>query len=140
MFKDKKIFAIILFSFSSILCFSQNWQLLNPAYKYNFYTTNQSIVAATVWVDSIKNNTSYLNRIVTPCDTCISAHLANDFYDTAYVLSNQPTFLQRKLLILPNGSYNLIDKGNVMIHTTDTLNSTWIFDSINNINAQLIAK
>ena len=135
----KKIFAFVLFSLWNISSFSQNWQLINPAYKYNYYTTNPSIATASVWIDSVKNNTCYLNRIIAPCDTCISAQLVNDFYDTAYVLSNQPTFLQRKLTVT-NGIYNFSDRGNIVIHTADALNSTWLFDSINNINAQLFAK
>jgi len=137
---SKKIFATALFSLCSFFSFSQNWQLINPAYKYNYYTINSSVATATVWVDSIKNNTSYLNRIIAPCDTCISAQLVNDLYDTAYVLSNQPTFLQRKITVLNNGIYNLIDRGNIVIHTTDTISATWLFDSINNIHAQLISK
>jgi hypothetical protein len=120
--------------------FSQNWQLINPSYKYNYCTANPSIISASIWVDSIKNNTSYLNRIIAPCDTCNNSKLANDFYDTAYVLSNQPNFLQRRVTNLNNGVYNFTDRGNIVIHTTDTLNAAWLFDSVNNINAQIISK
>lgn len=136
----KKITLFVLFFLWNVFSFSQNWQLINPAYKYNYYTANPAIATATIWVDSAKNNTCYLNRIIAPCDTCISAHLANDFYDTAYVLSNQPTFLQRKLMMLNNAAYNLLDKGNIIIQTKNNLNTSWLFDSINNITAQVISK
>jgi len=136
----KKIALFILLSFWSVFSFSQNWQLINPTYKYNYYTTNSSMATTSVWIDSVKNNVSYLNRIIAPCDTCISSHLANDSYDTAYVLSNQPNFLQRQITRLSHGVYNFRDKGNIVIHTTDTLRTTWLFDSINNINAQVISK
>ena len=128
-----------MFSLWSVLSFSQNWQLINPAYKYNYYNTNSSIISASIWVDSVKNNTYYLNRIIAPCDTCHNSKLVNDFYDTAYVLSNQPIFLQRKFTVY-NDIYNFRDRGNIIIHTSDILNTSWLFDSINNISAQLISK
>ncbi len=136
----KKIIAVILFCFLSVFSFAQNWQLINPLYKYNYCTVNPLVVSATIWVDSVKNNVSYLNRIIAPCDTCVSAHLADNFYDTAYVLSNQPVFLQRKIIPLSVGIYNLYDKGNLVMHTNYPLNTSWLFDSVNNINAQVISK
>jgi hypothetical protein len=136
----KKITTFFFFIGWSFSSFSQNWQLVNPAYKYNYYSTNPAIASASIWVDSLKNNIFFLNRIIAPCDTCISAHLANNFEDTGYVLSNQPTFMQRKLSKGSNGIYNFTDKGNIVIHTQNSLQTSWLFDSVSNISAQFIFK
>ena len=137
----KKITVFVLFVMWCACSFAQNWQPVSPGYIYNYSTTNPSIASASIWVDSVKNNnTFFLNRIIASCDTCISAQLVNDPNDTTYVLSNQPSFLQRKITALNKGVYNFTDRGNIVIHTTDTLHTTWLFDSINNISAELISK
>jgi len=143
LINSKKILTSFFFLLMSIFSFSQNWQLVNPLYKYNYYTVNPAIVKAAVWIDSTKNNpltTYYLNRIVRTCDTCISAKLVNNPSDTTYLLSDQPSFMLRKVTLKNNGTYNFTDKGNIVIHVSDTLNSNWLFDSISNINARLISK
>ena len=137
----RKITACVFFLAWSLFSFSQNWLLVNPNYIYNYYTSNPSVASASIWIDSTKNNnTFFLNRIIAPCDTCISAQLVNDYYDTSYVLSNQPSFLQRKLTALNKGVYSFTDPGNIVIHIADTLYANWLFDSSNNIYAQLISK
>ena len=118
---------------------AQNWQVLNTAYRYHYYTRNPAVISASIWVDSVKNNTAYLNRLVSRCDTCVSAQLANNFYDTAYVLSNQPGFLQRKMQVLSNGGYHFTDYGNVVFQTQAAPHTPWLFDSLNQITARLLA-
>jgi len=130
----KKIILFFLI-FLSFNLYSQNWNLINQILKYNYSLDTSSSYNTTILTDSIYTNngdtTFYLNRIVTDCSTCQNTSQNN------YLLYNQPTFLQRKV-IKHNNIYNFCDTASFTIITNACIGSNWLFDTLHNVTAQII--
>jgi type IX secretion system substrate protein len=135
--------SIFLLLFLSNFSFSQNWQPLHPGWKYNYRHDNSGVITNTIWIDSAdvigSDSVFYLNRIVAHCDTCIAALGGPNPCDSCYALKNQPQFLQRKVSKLANGIFYFNDTSKIVLNSLAALNDTWLFDSIANINAQIIS-
>lgn len=133
-----KTIILSLFIILSINLYSQDWNLINKNYKYNYSLGSNSVnnYNTTVYVDSIFVNNEdtifYLNRIVTKCDTCPNFGLSYLFY-------NQPTLLQRKVL-KRNNVYTFYDTSSFTIDPNNNIGEIWIFDSLNNITAEIVSK
>ncbi len=118
-------------------CFTQDWQILNPAYKYNFRTSNSDMISSTVWIDSVQSSGEdsifYLNRIVTDCDTC---QLMIDGFPLA-LFDFHPEFLQR-IATKSDSSYFFKSPGSFILRHRADLYERWVFDTINNITAEVL--
>lgn len=122
------IFVAINFSFT------QNWKPINPAEKFN-YTLDGNTVYSTIWSDSSKiiegDSVFFLNKIVLPCEDC---------WQSEAVLMNQPSFLLSAITLFNDGSYKLSKQDSILfIKPFAGLNEPWIFDTINNITAEIIS-
>lgn len=122
------IFVAINFSFT------QNWKPINPTEKFN-YTLDGNTVYSTIWSDSSKiiegDSMFFLNKIVLPCEDCWQSYA---------VLMNQPSFLLSAITLFNNGSYKLSKQDSILyINPFAGLNESWIFDSTNNITAEIIS-
>lgn len=128
------LFGLILFTSA----YSQQWNLFNANFKYNYALNNNGNIYKTIFVDSIgvENNDSiyYLNKTILPCPTC---GYCNYYFNIIY-LSNQPQFFLSKFkkdsivssFIYNNKTYS------IMLNTN--INDSWVFDSLNNVDAQTI--
>ncbi len=135
--------SLIIFIFSSSFCFAQDWQPIDMGWKYNYKLDASAFITNTIWIDSTEiingDSVSYLNRIVIHCDTCTASLGGPNPCDSCYALKNQPQFLQIKVTELANGIFYFNDTAKIVINSMAALNDTWLFDSINNITAQVIA-
>ncbi len=128
------VFIYLSSSFSSDL-YSQDWNLLNSKFSYN-YSVNNNRSIITVRVDSlniIETDTVYfLNRIVVDCDTCELSydHMKYAWYD-------QPQFLQEQVRITGN-SFLFSYPGQFIIKINEKTAGSWLFDENNNIQATVM--
>jgi len=127
-----------------IFCFhahSQNWSVINSVERFNYRLDSDNIITSTILVDSFQLSGSdsifFLNRIV--CDTCATIPGGPNACDTCYGVKNRPQFLQRECRFYPSGIVNFTDTGNLVINTLASLNDTWLFDSVQNISATIVA-
>jgi len=123
-----------LFLFLTVLCQpmqAQPWSPLTLHEKYDFRSDGYNFITNTIWTDSAKveggDSVYYLNRIVTGCDTCWGG----------IKLSGQPGFLKSRMVMKPDGICNFRDPGSVVIKTHALTGDSWLFDTVNNIQAQV---
>lgn len=123
---------------------AQNWSPIPTSYTCNYSNQNPNVPAASIWIDSSKIqsglNWHFMNRIIALCDTCHSSHLAHNFYDTTYLLSDQSNFLQTQIAEIQTGKWWLKIPGNIVIHTNAPISQPWLLDSLNLITAQVISR
>lgn len=132
---------LILTSFASS---SQNWNLINKNYRYNYRFNNASLVTHVIMADTgnsvYTNNTDTiyeLNKIVVKCNgnSCptFTGNLASlSASQQAYYISGMPQFLQRKVVKYANGITFFTDTAKLVINPNCHTGNTWLFDSINN--------
>lgn len=117
--------------------FAQNWQPLHKGDIYHFSENNANFISHSIWIDSVnvQNGDSlfYLNRIATKLQLP-NAALGDSFY-----LLNQPQFLQKEMTKRANGEVVFSDMGNFVLLPFAHLNDTWIWDTLNNIQATLVS-
>jgi hypothetical protein len=142
--KKSTFFLFILLNLSFTII-AQNWTPLNKNYYYNYKFDNANNITNSILVDSIElslngDSIFYLNRIMLGCDTCHALNTNNGFIcDSCFELGNQPQFLQRKVIKYTNGVYNFRDTGNIVINSVANVGTTWLFDSVYNIQATIIS-
>ena len=120
---------------SSGLLFAQNWVLINPDYKYNYSNdgtdtiSNQISVTHvdTLGVDSFRYE---LNRIAVICDTCSSIGQLSYFWPDA------PQWLGGEVDVNNNVWHFKTGVSRVILPLAAT-GDTWIFDTLNNVMAQM---
>jgi hypothetical protein len=138
----QKLPNIFLFVFS-FLCttnlFSQNWNIINRNYHYNFIKEGSDFIEPTIWVDSVKcfgvDTLYYLNRIVVDTDT--SSYLFNGNY-SPYSYYNYPQFLQSEI-IKHDSCYEFNFPHRFFIYHKAKINQLWVFDSLTLIQAQVVS-
>ncbi len=125
-----KLSTLVLCVLSISTLKAQNWQVVEPNTVYNYQADSADFITNTIKVDSVGqeegNTVFYLNRIMTPCDTCSSEH---------YALSNQAQFLMRKVLKPSDSLFIFKDPNTLVIKPFKHINNTWVSDEDNNISA-----
>ena len=125
---------LITLSILSLSLFSQNWSLINSNYTYNYAV--DEVYELSIYAESISLNgsdtTFFINKIVVNCDTC-----SGEGYGA--LLRNQPTFFQKEVTKKVN-KYIFSDSLSFSILSHAESNDTWIFDTLNNINAEVVSK
>lgn len=140
--RNKLIFCFFLGILISINISAQNWNVFNKQYRYNYIYDNNSLITNVLFADSIKqignDSVYFMNRIGIECTgTCPTITTA--ITTTAMVIvPNMPQFLQRTIIKYSNGLVMLKDTAKQVIKPNCILNETWLFDSVNNKNAQCI--
>jgi hypothetical protein len=139
---NKLIFCFFLGILISINISAQNWNVFNKQYRYNYIYENNSLITNVLFADSVKqignDSVYFMNRIGIECTgTCPTITTA--ITTTAMVIvPNMPQFLQRTIIKYSNGLVMLKDTAKQVIKPNCILNETWLFDSVNNKNAQCI--
>jgi Secretion system C-terminal sorting domain len=118
---------------------AQNWAPLNLSDKYNYRAGSAAFITNTIWLDSVTVNGAdsvfHLNRIVTACDTC-QLHWSGQ----AYKLTNQGQFLQKTMVKNPSGWFVFDGKSSFTINPNAELGESWLFDTVQNITANILDK
>ena len=136
---------ILLFLLLPAGLFSQNWQLINPGNVYFYKTNGSELINNTVKVDSMVQNTGdtvfYLNTVFIPCDTCEQGSIIcfEVFGYEYYYHLNIPNFLQKEVHVMSNGKWFFKDTADFVILSDAGFNDSWLFDTANNIFAQITA-
>ncbi len=134
-----RLTIFILFTCSFI--FSQNWDVFNRNYRYNYKFNNSSLVSNVLFVDTFNANgtdTIYaMNRIGLVCNGSCPTLSASP--STTVLIRNIPQFLQKNIRKYSNGLVKLYDTTKIVIHPFCTLNQSWLFDSIYNLTAQCVS-
>jgi hypothetical protein len=109
---------------------AQNWSPILVNEKMNYMHSDSSYISNTIWVDSVEtavdNMIYHLNRIV------------KDVPDNPeIVLRNQPQFLLRQMEVIVEGIYTFNYPGEFTIKTLANPGENWIFNSENNITAEV---
>ena len=140
MLKPMKYIETLFLISVGLTSFSQDWNPLINGIKHN-YESNFNNNIYTLWIDSsevINNDTiHYLNRTLEVCDTCSNISEGVNC-DSCYILDNQPQFLQKEMIDLGRGVMYFRGTSNFVILTQAKQLDSWIFDTINNISAQVI--
>lgn len=120
---------------------AQNWKPIHPTEKYNYALNNDSIILVTILVDSIdivENDSVYfLNKTIKPCPTCVDPCFS-DLGFPVYLLNQSQYFLSD---FRQTGNTSVFSGNNkqYILEVGAGLNESWIFDSTNNISAQIIS-
>lgn len=117
---------------------AQNWKPIyeNEVYNFSLTSSTNNLITNYLWIDSIRQNTTYLNTVIQKCDQCNEP----DFW--AEVLGcykiKQAQFLQKEIVDRGNGIYQFHNPGNFYIYSTAKLGESWIFDSSRILTAEVI--
>jgi hypothetical protein len=120
------VIIIVLFSFT---VHSQNWNVFNKSYRYNYKFNNSPLISNVLFVDTVKQigaDTVYLMN-----------NIGKVNYDT--IFARIPQFLMMKIIKKANGNVKFEDTTNITIIPTCTLNQSWLFDSNYSLNATCVA-
>jgi hypothetical protein len=128
-----------LFALFTFVLHSQNWNVFNENYRYNYKFNNSAIVTNVMFADSVYNSGSdiiyKMNRIGVECTGSCPTVTTALSQTVTYVVPNMPQFLQRNIRKYSSGIVMLLDTSKQVIIPTCSLTQTWLFDSILNINA-----
>ena len=123
------ILALLFCSF--IFSQAQVWEVITFNETFHYRLDTSDVIVTSLKMDSsrIENGIYvwYLNRQV------------KEIIPGQRWLKNGERFLQKKMLRLGNGELNFRDPGNFTLYTLNPVGSSWLFDSVNTITAQIIS-
>lgn len=125
----RKVIAILLFLISAT-SFSQNWNVFNKAYRYNYKFDNSALISNVLFVQSY--------TVLTNSDTIYDINKIG-IVSGNILTANQPQFLQHSIVKKADGSVMFQSPGSITVLPTCTLNQTWLFDSNLNYSATCVA-
>jgi len=123
----KKI-NILFLIFISLKVSSQDWNLININYKYNYSVNKENFISTTIWVDSTRYDGFWMNQIMQKLNPTDS-----DIYSF-------PQFLGYNIVIsIPYYQFYGINF-QFYINSKAELNDKWVFDEQKNIQAKVVGK
>lgn len=121
--------VVIIFILLSLSVQSQNWNVFNKGYRYNYHYNNAAIITNVLFVKTFS---------VSLGDTVYSMN--NIAKETPSGLqTNLPQFLMKKIIKQADGIVRFEDTLNFKIVPTCTLNQTWVFSINPAVSATCIA-
>jgi hypothetical protein len=130
---------IILALFISGNLFSQNWNVFNKNYRYNYKYNFSQLVTNVMFAETVQQSgtdTIYaLNRIGVECTGSCPTLPSPPSPTVTYVVPNMPQFLQRNIRKYQDGRVELFDTTDMIIVPSCTLNQNWLFDNLHNKTA-----
>lgn len=127
--------TILIISLFSISALAQNWKPINKDEKFNYLGADSYY--ATIWVDSAKldgiDSVYFFNKIIRKVKNGSGLHVYG------YYLANQSQFLFSKMVLCSNHDVVFEESKNkrYRIKPLAKMNDQWVFDSINNVTAQI---
>lgn len=142
MRKNKFVFLFVFFVFGIKSQTNYNWFPFHPNTQYNYKIDSAaSSISAVVKMDSISaTGLFHLNKIVSNCDTCKNSLLVNDFYDTTYVLNNQPQFGGHYFYKTSSSGFYHKGSKSFLLCPLKPVGYSWTFDTASAITATLLSK
>lgn len=120
-------FLIYLILFLPVSIFSQNWQLINPAYTFHYSSDSDSIPDYSLKVDSFEVSGSdtifYFNKTITD-------------YNQSSIFINEPNLLDYYCL-KTDSNYFFYPWKNFILYINKPFNEEWTYDSIHGITAHI---
>jgi hypothetical protein len=142
MKKESLLLIVLLMMTQSVL--SQNWNVFNHNYRYNYKYDGSTLISNVLFVDSTyvtgTDTIYYLNRIGVPCTGSCPTLTASINLTSTIVLDNMPQFLQRSIKKVTNGLVLLIDTAKLVLKPGCQPSQTWLFDSINSKSGICLSK
>ncbi|MDQ3112083.1 MAG: hypothetical protein M3R17_19540, partial [Bacteroidota bacterium] len=131
---------LFLFLFPFFLA-AQSWSPLNSSEAFNFRLDNDPVLTSTLRADSytaISGDTVFnYNTIV--CDSCLTIVGGPNACDSCYGLTTKEQFLGKQLIKNANGWCNFRNPGSQVIDLNAIVLQSWLFDTIANITAVVVA-
>jgi hypothetical protein len=141
MKKLEIFFIFLLLIFCTNFTLAQNWNLINDSLTYNYSGNQIGYISHQLWIDSLDNHPQgellYFNRIAGPVDSIPSNYPYYVYGDTVYT-DNYPQFLMKEAVQTDDYLW-MRDTTEMVIYPKSDLNDTWIFDTLNNLSAQVIS-
>lgn len=118
---------------------TQDWQPVKLnliSYFNNYWSMQDSIITNSLYVDSIEiesqtNDTIFhFNKITVDCDTCGSA----------VKIAHQTHYLKSKMIKHADNIFEFQEPGQMVLFVNKPVGFTWIYDSTNNLTAQITHK
>ncbi|MCC6369764.1 MAG: T9SS type A sorting domain-containing protein [Bacteroidia bacterium] len=138
----KYALTILIFA-ASLSCYSQNWNVFNREYRYNYRHDTADIITNVLFQDTIKQrgtDTIYaLNRVASVCSAACPGFSVAFTPTNPALITNMPQFLQRYVVKYSNGLVMLSDPFKLVIKPNCVLNQIWLFDSLANYQATCTA-
>ncbi len=135
----KKATLLALFCLP-LFAFSQNWQPVNPNYAYFYFDDSTGLIKQTVKVDSVSDATGhqvyFLNTGVQRCDTCLTWIPCYN-HDFGYFFSGLQGIFSKEVHQISEDRYWFFDTVSFVILPKASSGETWLFDTLNNINAEI---
>ena len=136
-----KRFMLLISTFCFVAECSAQWKPVNVNESYHFTLENSTLPVYTIKVDSSSflNSDSlfFLNRVA--CENCTTIVNGPANCDTCYGKYNQPQFLQKEMIVSPNGTVTFSDTTNMVLQTYASLNETWQFSTVPSVSAEVIS-
>lgn len=128
----KKIILLVFLLTNFLSSYGQNWSPVFPNEIFDYKTDTSKRIEQVIKIDSVSGNVYYLNKIASIC--C---------FDTGTFLfdyvTNLPGFLQHSI-ITTDSDFILTSPNKWVVKTHYPLNKEWLYDSANNITAQIISR
>lgn len=137
--KKLYILSLMLFVFNNVN--SQNWMPINKSEKYN-YCSGKNLYK-TIWADSIKiinsDSVFFLNKVIKKVKD--EPQKKPPHYAIAFYLENQSQFFLSQILYSTNRDIVMKENDSIkyFIKPFAKLHETWVFDSLKNNSAKVVA-
>lgn len=142
--RNNLFFCLLCFCLAGKAQTGYAWYPFVPGVQYNFAVDSAATpILSVIKIDSTSNGPAsryHFNKIVSNCDTCHNASLANDPYDSAYVLTKQAQFTGHYFYKTPGNGFYFKGPHSFLLLSFQPPGSTWLFDTLSNIQATLAAK
>ncbi len=137
---------ILLLTLLPFFAIGQNWAPLNPNDIYNYQEATDNYITTSIRVDSFsmdqQDSIFYLNRMIKECEGCSfimeGCEFCNSQLEDSVLLINQEDFLNLSFVRKADGRYIFSGANTFQIYPLAEVDDTWVFDSINNVQATVI--
>lgn len=123
---------------------------LKPNTKNYYHDGSPKQRILSLWIDSVATQNGILvhefNKVVKPCIDCGYVNCSSDYClshpEECYARKRQSQFLKQRAHLLADNTIILQEDANTActLLPLSPLNQSWVFDSLNEITAQIIAK
>lgn len=128
------IFVVLI---SSVTAIGQNWQLVNPDYRYHYQDENSNYISHTIFSEGfeISGDTmlTELNKVIAYCDTCdywIDEVGCELWGEGCLWNKEQAQFAGLRIVDFPNGDSELyFDDDTLSLRRHSNVNDLWQFDN-----------
>jgi hypothetical protein len=127
--KRMKKTLLSIFIILSFVGYSQNWNVFNKNYRYNYKYDYSPLISNVLFTQTVA---------LSGPDTLYSMNNIGVVNGNS-VIPNQAQFLMKKIYKKANGNVELQDPSTITIVPTCSLNQSWIFEANSNLTATCVS-